>query len=344
MVLVRPANRRLCVFVAHTIVAISAISSAQANATSWATVGSAKYWGSTTIEEADPYSGILRVFELGHEQNYFAPDEAGWLSSVVLSHSSDPKTSGYSIALDQGLGNGYAVGLTGSQSKGVAEQTRASVRASTWQRENTLRIALDVSQQKTTRSERDYLDTDGIRVRVASDVSGSTMTLRLTHLTTPTTILMANLSQTRMTARPTATSFGMEGRRYLTKLRGAVHFAYDHYQDGGEVDNTTDYGRVSADSITLRYHQRLPRDLILSSITRKHSETEIPRSPDSGNVARDQTSQIVSLRWRHVKGSWTDLCSEVGLFMAAYWLGETQDDIHPVTQVRALGVHGKIVI
>ena len=305
-----------------------------------------------SVQGSEKYNGTITSVDLVHEDNYLQPGEMGWVSGLSLSVSKDPSSTSQSIGVDQGIGNGVAFGLSLSSTKGKSlgeepksfENSRIAFRSSVWVRENTLRISLDGSLQKTNKEERDFLDTDGRRIKVASDASGKTATLRLTHLTTPTTILMGNVSSTSTSARPTAQSGGVEGRQYITMLKSAIHGAYDIYQDVGEIDTTTDFGQVSAQTQTLRYHQRIPFDMILSSISRWHQEKEIPRSEASYVVYSNHFSQTLGLRWRYVQGSWTNDASEVGVFGTYFNRVQTVDEASEIETVKSVGLQLKVAI
>ncbi|MCX6123692.1 MAG: hypothetical protein NTV34_02925 [Proteobacteria bacterium] len=299
------------------------------------------------------YSGSLRIIELAHEDNYFSPGEAGWQSAIRVSRSSDPTSIGTSLSLDQGIGSSVAVGGSASKTSGIPDEetgrkgydsTRYSGRFSFWMRRNTLRVGFEGSSQKTAKEPRDILDTDGRRLLIAENAKGSTATLRLTHLTTPTTILMGNFSRTTASGRPSAISYGGEIRQYLTLFQGAVHFALDSYADRGDLDTTTDYGKVSANTKTLRYYQRLPGDFIVSSVTRLHQEKEVPRSLDSDTSSRSHTSEVLAFKWRYVEGAWTDEATEVGLFGGYFSRSEKNDSDTKGDFVRMLGLQLKLVI
>lgn len=316
------------------------------NAATSASLGLGRYSG-------DSYQGNFRLVELGHENNYFSPGDAGWQSGVRLSHSADPSSETNSLSLDQGIGSGISFGVSGSKSKGVPESedqagfemTRLAGRVGFWLRKSTLRIGLEGSSQKTQKQAREFQDTDGYVVRVAGDVSGSTATLRLTHLTTPTTILLGNVSQTRSLGRPQAVSYGGEVRQFISATKSAVHLGLDRYQDSADVEKTTDYGKVTGTTETLRIQQRIvPLDMILSSTSRWHQETEVPRSPDSATLDRFHMSQIFAARWRYIEGAWTDESSEVGLFGGFFQRREVARDFETTEFIRMYGLQLKLVI
>lgn len=313
----------------------------QADATTSLEAGWARFYGNET------YQGDLKSLQLTHEANYFAPDQAGWLSAIGVSQSSDPVSKGYSLSLDQGFGNGIAAGASGSKSEGAVKQTSVAGRASVWLRENTLRTQFEYSQQSSTRDPRDYLDTDGMRVRVASDAKGQTMALRLTHLTTPTTILLGDASQTTSEGdgRPAAVSYGGEVRQYIEPTRSAVHLRFAGYQDRGSIaDPTTDFGSIKAQSSSLRWNQRLPKFFVASVTGRVHSETETPRSLESAATNRQTLGGTAGLKWRYVKSAWTDDTSEVSGFFGLYRSTDTTADLVTVEIVRSVGINIRWVI
>lgn len=293
----------------------------------------------------DSYTGDLKLLQISNEGNYFNPGEIGWVTGISASQSSDPISKGYSLSLDQGLGNGYSVGMSGSKSDGAVDQTSFGGRASTWMRENTLRIQGEYSQQSSTRDPRDYLDTDGIRVRVASDAKGNTFTLRLTHLTTPTTILLGDASQTRSDGRPAALSYGGEVRQYIVKTRSAIHVRYAGYQDNSLInDPTTDYGSVKAQTGQFRWNQRLPKFFMVSLTGRIHNETETPRSTDTAITTRQAIGGTVGLKWRYVTSAWTDDTSEIGVFAGQYQTKDTTADVVTTGSIRSIGIDLRWVI
>lgn len=320
---------------------MSLLAAKQAHATTSVAAGWARFYGS------DAYRGDLKAVQLTHEANYLAPDEAGWLSSIGISQSSDPISKGYSLSLDQGFGRGIAVGATGSKSEGSVNQTSVAGRASVWLRQNTLRTQFEYSQQSSSRDPRDYLDTDGIRVRVASDAKGQTMTLRLTHLTTPTTILLGDAAQTSSTGdgRPAAVSYGGEMRQYIEPTRSAVHIRYAGYQDRGLIaEPNTDFGSIKAQTGSIRWNQRLPKFFLASMTGRFHSETETPRSADTDIANRQAIGGSAGVKWRHVTSAWTDDTSEVGAFLGMYRSTETIADVVTVGIVRSIGLEIRWVI
>ena len=320
---------------------MSLLAAKQADATTSLEAGWARFYGN------DTYHGDLKVFQLTHEANYLAPDEAGWLSSIGVSQSSDPISKGYSLSLDQGFGNGIAAGATGSKSEGAVNQSSYAGRASIWLRENTLRTQLEYSQQSSSRDPRDYLDTDGIRVRVASDAKGNTMTLRLTHLTTPTTILLGDAAQTTSNGdgRPAAISYGGEVRQYIEPTRSAVHIRYAGYQDRGLIaDPNTDFGAIKAQTGSIRWNQRLPKFFLASFSGRIHNETETPRSSATAITTRQAVGGTAGLKWRHVTSAWTDDTSEISLFFGMYRSTETTADLVTVGIVRSVGIDARWVI
>ncbi len=350
--LVQPANRRWCEI--SKMAALTAkislrrkwvfftfllFLSTPAYSVSYLAIGNAYY------SNNEAYHGQLKSLELGHEDNYISPGVAGWLTSLRMAASEDPNSKGYTMSFDQGVGGGTGLGASFGRATGVSqgndykgfEQQRVGVRASTWLRQNTLRLGLDVSQQKTNREARNYLDTDGVVVRTAENVKGQSVILRTTHLTTPTTIMMAEAAQTTSDGRPAAISLAGEIRQYVTKLRGAIHGGISYYSDQGDIEPTTDYGRVTANSQTVRYFQRLPKDFIASILLRRHAETEVPRSPDSQAINRAHASEVLSLRWRYVKESWTNDCSEIGIFMGRFRRSEAQGEELLEDGVRAMG-------
>lgn len=334
MVLVQPANKKL---LARTfLLALGLLASTTEASTSFE-AGWARFYGET-------FNGDLKLLQLTHEANYLAPDQVGWLTSVSASQSSDPISKGYSLGLDQGLGNGMAVGATGNQSKGPVDQTAVSGRASMWWRENTLRTQVEYSQQSSTRDPRDYLDTDGIRVRVAADSKGRTATLRLTHLTTPTTILLGDGSQTTSDGRPMSLSYGAEIRQYIEPTQSALHLRFSHYEDRGSIESTTDFGNVNANTGSLRWNQRFPMYLLANLTGRIHHEIETPRSLDSLKLTRDAVGGTAAIKWRHVKSAWTDDTSEIGVFFGAYRTIEHTDDLTNNGMIRSIGIDGRLVI
>lgn len=318
--------------------------------TTSATIGISQF--ETGSDEEAGYRGTLQTVELAHEGNYLSAGEPGYTSSIRLAHTADPSSTGNSLSLDQGFGGGYSVGVTGSKVSSPKDgekqrgydSTRMAGRVGFWLRSMTLRVGLEGSSQKTTKEARDFDDTDGFRIRVAADATGSTATLRLTHLTTPTTILTSNMSQTRATGRPVALSYGAELRQYVVGLKAAFHIGLDRYLEQGEIERETDYGRISSHTQTFRYHQRLPKDFVLSSITRWHQENELPRSVETEDIKKRHISEVVSLKWRSVEGSWTDECSEIGVFAGFFTRRETQDNIITTDFVRMLGVQFKGVL
>jgi hypothetical protein len=303
------------------------------------------------INGSESYAGSLYALELAHENNYLNPGEIGWLTAVSTSYSKDPSTVGMSLGVDQGIGGGTSFGSSYSQTTGTSQGTddraykgqRFQLRGSTWFRENTLRTGLELGHQTTNRQARDFQDTDLKRIQVASDAKGDTVTLRLTHLTTPTTILLGYASRTSTTARPAAVSAGVEGRQYITATRGALHGSFDWYLDMGDTTAETDYGRVSSTTQTVRYFQRLPWDLIASTTTRWHHELEIVRSSASYDIAREHLTETVAIRKRFVDGSWTNDCSEIGLYYSLFKRSEAIGDDITDESVSAIGVQGKVV-
>jgi hypothetical protein len=334
VVLVQPANKKL---VARSLLLAASLTSPAVYASTSIEAGWARFYGET-------FNGDLKLLQLTHEANYLTPDQAGWLTSISASQSSDPISRGYSLGLDQGLGNGLAVGATGAKSKGSVDQTAISGRASMWWRENTLRTQVEYSQQSSTRDARDYLDTDGIRVRVASDAKGRTATLRLTHLTTPTTILLGDGSQTTSDGRPMSLSYGTEIRQYIEPTQSALHLRFSHYEDRGSIEPTTDFGNVIANTGSVRWNQRLPLFLLASLTGRIHHEVETPRSLDSLKLTRDATGGSAAIKWRHVKSAWTDDTSEIGIFFGAYRTIEHTDDVMTRGMIRSIGIDGRLVI
>lgn len=303
------------------------------------------------VSGSESYSGRLMALEIAHENNYFNPGEIGWLTAVSASYSTDPSAVGLSLGFDQGVGGGRALGSSYSQTTGTSQGTddrkyngrRFQLRGSLWTRENTLRVGLELSQQNTNRQERDFQDTDLKRIRIASEAKGQTTTLRLTHLTTPTTILLGNVSRTTTSGRPPAMNIGGEVRQYITVLKGALHGGFDWYQDMGETTNETDYGKVSSTTQTVRYLQRLAWDLLASSTTRWHHELEETRSAASYDIAREHLSETLALRKRFVKGSWTNDCPEIGIYYSFFRRSEAIGDAITDESLSAMGVQGKYV-
>jgi hypothetical protein len=311
-----------------------------------ATLGGARFTGGD-------YKGDLTLLDLGYENNFLFPGEPGWSSSVKLSRSEDRNSYGLALSLDQGLGKGYSVGLSGSKTTGIPDEERSvrpyesksfGGRFGFWLRKNTLRVGVEASQRDTSKEARDFQDTDLARIQIASDAKGSSATIRLTHLMTPTTIWTANFSQTRASGRPLAVSYGGEIRQFVVPIKAAFHLGLDGYTERGEVGQTTDYGRVSANTKTFRYHQRLPFDLIASSTSRMHQEKEIPRSLESETISQSNFSQVFSLRWRYVSGAWTDDASEVGLFGGFMTRKMNYEPVYDEEYIRMIGLVLKSVI
>ena len=313
--------------------------------------GVAKSVGESGTEGDEPFDGIIQVLEFSYDDNIVSPEETGWSTSAGISYSQDPSSNGLSLSFDQGFGAGFATGLSVGHSRGESQgsegkkfsQSRLQLRGSQWFRESTLRVGLEISHQQTSRDSVLYQDTDAEFINTPGRLSGKTFGVKLTHLTTPTTIVLGDVGYLLSGGRPAAVNLGVEGRQYIGVMRAAIHGGLSHYRDLGSTTISTDYGQVTAYTLTLRYYQRLPLNFIGSLFLRTHKETEIPRSLESDPFDRATQSETLGMRWRYTQGSWTEDASDVGIFYGRFRRSEGQGENIVEGTIQTYGISGKLV-
>lgn len=247
-----------------------------------------------------------------------------------------------SIGLDQtiatlsSIGFNYSHGLTTGFTR--SENRYTTLRFGHWWNKSTLLTEVEMTRSQTNRAIRDYLDTDGVRIRTEPTVSGNTYTLGTTWLATTFAMILAKASKSMSSDRPIAHAGQIEGRLFISDTSTAVHLKLGAYNDQSKVEKTTDYGEIHARNIETQLHQHITDQWIAAVIHRRHWEIETPRSSESREISRRTDSSQVRLRWRYVTGPITDSVPEIYAYLGQYITTETQ------AFIRHIGLGGKYVL
>ena len=223
-------------------------------------------------------------------------------------------------AVDQGLAVGTQAGLLIGSSKSLLSDTRfAGLKLGHWWRAETLQTVLEARHTIVKEPSLQFTDTDGKRIRTPTDLNGNNLTLNVTHLTTPTTILRGSLSGTERSDRPPAGSESAEIRQFVTPANAAVLVAVTHYENVGQIDDTQQFGTIVANNARFEWNQRLLVHAILMGGYRYYLEEEKPRALDADRKQIGTDALYGSFRWRFTSAAaWTDDAPEAYLFFSRY--------------------------
>jgi hypothetical protein len=220
-----------------------------------------------------------------------------------------------SVSVNQGLAIGSTIGLlAGANDSPLAKGKYGGLRIGQWFLEETLQTVLEFRRTILEQVTLDYVDTDGKRVITPADLEGSNVTLTMTHMTTPSTILRGAYSVTTRSDRPDAWSVSGEIRQFVTPTDSAVHVALTHYENIGEVEAKTTFGSVVSDTIRAEWHQKIAERMTGSLGYRYYLETEDPRAEDARDRRVGTDSIFGSWRWRFSDVAWTADSSEYSIF------------------------------
>jgi len=240
------------------------------------------------------------------------------------------------VSLDQGIRVGTQAGASfGITSLPTAQTTWVGLRLGEWWRQETFQTVVEARYTATTREAKEGTDTDGVLIRVPSDLTGLNLGLNMTHFTTPSTILKGGFSWTQRSDRPNAWAANGEVRQYISMTRSAVHAGFGHYENVGQIEPVTYDGQVIANTGKIEWHQRLWSKFAATGGYRLYVESEKPRAADASTKQLGTDYIYGTLRWRYGSPTWVADSDEIYGFFGRYTTNE------PLTGM-LVGIGGKI--
>jgi len=213
--------------------------------------------------------------------------------------------------------SGISLGLGATKSDIQTSKSR-QVSAFHWFRAETLKLQIGYQKSDSTQKATEVIDVDVARVRTKESLNGESYSLDLTHLTTPSTILLASYFKSVRNDRPDAWGGSLAARQFISQLNGALHISYSHYENIGEIQTTTLQGEILADAISAEWHQKLYNRAIITTGYRYYTEHEDPRAVEAADTELGSDWVYAKIAYHYGFDLWTEKTSEVYLFGGRY--------------------------
>lgn len=229
----------------------------------------------------------------------------------------------FNASLDQGIVQGTNLGLFGGNTSSLLGSSKwYGVRAGQWWREDTLQTVLEARRTTATQLPAQVYDDEKRLIRLPEDVAGNNISLSVTHYTTPNLILRGQASRTTRSDRPDADGVSGEARYFVTPTDSAVHLGVGHYENVGQIDTTSDFGSIVANTVYGEWHQAFLEHGIVMVGYRTYQEIENPQGDTVDNKHLGTDWIYSNLRWRFDDGLRTSDAAEVYVFCGRYKTSE----------------------
>jgi len=222
-----------------------------------------------------------------------------------------------SVLVPIGSISGLNLGLGASKSSIQSSKSR-QISGFHWFRSETLKVQVSYQKSESTQKTAEVIDVDVARVRTKDSLQGESYSLDLTHLTTPTTILLASYFKSVRNDRPDAWGGSIGVRQFIKLLNGAAHINYSHYENIGEIETTTLQGEIIADALSAEWHQKLYDRAIVTTGYRYYTEREDPRAIEAPKSELGSDWVYAKIAYHYGFDLWTEKTSEVYLFGGRY--------------------------